>query len=305
MRELKAIDYLPQWTKRAVTEMGGRDPLGLSRATERLTEYLMMGITTQTSRARYYSFYCWALWHIQLHEKPKRWAEFSAAFRRREAMLALSTLLSGKTGSLAGADEAGEQLARAKATREANTNFKVLPSSELGGYQQYYAGSLYHLRLTCRDEAQMDHIAEGIAEEIAKALDETLSRSSYVSKKGFLDARIPWRMLEDSAELLGLDAVHAPAAGDERRVLTQLFFALESRDENDRNRRLSLGHVLAVLDGLARAGAPLTGEDDWEIRVVYGPCYYGVLPTGQGKPKRFVAPPVLKACSSYTSCRET
>src|ERR1700739_3902455 len=55
---------IPKWTSYVVTELGGRDPLGLSRLSFMITDYLVSGIITTTSRARYYSFYPWALWHI-------------------------------------------------------------------------------------------------------------------------------------------------------------------------------------------------------------------------------------------------
>jgi hypothetical protein len=35
-----------------------------------ITDYLLRGIITTTSRARYYSFYPWALWHIEKTECP-------------------------------------------------------------------------------------------------------------------------------------------------------------------------------------------------------------------------------------------
>jgi hypothetical protein len=61
---------LPKWTKHVVTELGGRDPLGLSRVSFAITDYLLKGIITQTSRARYYSFYPWALWNVEAFEEP-------------------------------------------------------------------------------------------------------------------------------------------------------------------------------------------------------------------------------------------
>ena len=67
---------IPKWTKHVVTELGGRDPLGLSRVSFLITDYLLTGIITQTSRARYYSFYQWVLWNIEQTENPKRYGDF-------------------------------------------------------------------------------------------------------------------------------------------------------------------------------------------------------------------------------------
>ena len=40
-----------RWTKRVVTEYTGRDPLGLSRVSDVIADYLLKGITTQTTRS--------------------------------------------------------------------------------------------------------------------------------------------------------------------------------------------------------------------------------------------------------------
>ena len=53
--------FLPRWTKRAVIQGSGRDPLGLSRVSDAFTDLLLPAIITTTNRARYYSFYPWAL----------------------------------------------------------------------------------------------------------------------------------------------------------------------------------------------------------------------------------------------------
>jgi hypothetical protein len=78
------LAYLPRWTKRVSIEEGGRDPLGLSRVSGMITDFLLQGIITQTYRARYYSFYCWAIWHIEQTEPCTEYDEFTAAFQRRD-----------------------------------------------------------------------------------------------------------------------------------------------------------------------------------------------------------------------------
>ena len=83
---------IPKWTKHVVTELGGRDPLGLSRVSFMITDYLLKGIITTTYRARYYSFYPWALWHLEQSETPKRYAEFAPSEPRREFCVPLRCL---------------------------------------------------------------------------------------------------------------------------------------------------------------------------------------------------------------------
>src|SRR2546427_11232332 len=117
------LDILPQWTKRVVTELSGRDPLGLSRVGQLLTDLLLPGITTQTNRARYYALYCWILWHIHDQEKPQGSEEFVQAFQRREAIVALSTLFDDPDSSPVGIESATRHFTEGEATKEINTSF--------------------------------------------------------------------------------------------------------------------------------------------------------------------------------------
>jgi hypothetical protein len=142
------MPQIPKWTKYVVTELSGRDPLGMSRVSGWITDNLLSGIITQTNRARYFSFYPWVLWHIEKTESPVRYTGFAAAFRRREAFLALATLKHDpNSGSVVGANLIRPKLAKFSETGDVDTNFGVLPSDGLGGYGQYYGGSLYELGL--------------------------------------------------------------------------------------------------------------------------------------------------------------
>jgi hypothetical protein len=131
--QLLSQTRIPRWTKHVVTELGGRDPLGLSRVSFAITDYLLTGIITTTSRARYYSFYPWALWRVENTEGPKHYSAFSAAFRRREAFMALSTLSNNPEASVVGHDAVEPRLQKSSETGEVDTNFKVLPSNGMGG----------------------------------------------------------------------------------------------------------------------------------------------------------------------------
>src|SRR5690554_5869125 len=92
--------FLPQWTRRVAMEGSGRDPLGLSRVSDKLTDFLLPGIITTTDRARYYSFYTWAWADIaqwqQSTEKTTDGDSFESEFQRREAAFALATFLNNR-----------------------------------------------------------------------------------------------------------------------------------------------------------------------------------------------------------------
>src|SRR5262249_18422840 len=154
-------DFVPQWTKHVVTDPGGRDPLGLSRVGQRIADALMPGIITQTNRARYYAIYCWILWHIQQEEKPDGWENFASAFQRREAAIALATMIIDANSSPVGMRVVGRRLAQAQEKKQVSTAFQVLPSNRLGGFGQYYAGCLYQLGLTHHLEDGIDRVTQG------------------------------------------------------------------------------------------------------------------------------------------------
>src|SRR6266566_908442 len=137
---------VPQWIKRAAIGMGGRDPLGMSRVAQWLTDSLLPGIITTTNRARYYSLYPWILWHVRKTGEATSFHEFRSAFQRREAAIAVATILEGESTPV-GVDAAKKKLSEAEGDATVSVNFQVLPANPLGGFGQYYSGSLYKLGL--------------------------------------------------------------------------------------------------------------------------------------------------------------
>ena len=136
------MNYLPQWTRRVAMDGSGRDPLGLSRVSDALTGHLLPDIITTTDRARYYSFYTWAVSDIQALRQAKGVkVSFLEEFQRREAAFALASSLGQKQKlPIVGIVRVEEILAAAGSSSAVETDFQVLPYNRLGGYGQYYAG---------------------------------------------------------------------------------------------------------------------------------------------------------------------
>lgn len=275
-----AAELLPMWTKRVAANTGGRDPLGLSRVAFLITDFLLSGIITTTDRARYYSFYCWALWHIEREEKPKTDREFVAAFRRREAAMALATVAHNPATSPVGVLAVAPQLEKGKAEGFFNCDFKVLPSNPLGGYGQYYAGSLYHLGLYHRPENSFDTVTEGIAEELAEAYHAAVERSPYIKKQLYREAHIPAIDLEKSKEFLTLDALSNSFAATERAKLIDIFFGFSNQpaDQATVLRRHTLTLLLHAIGEHERQGIYPDGSKPATLDeyLLYA-FYYGVL----------------------------
>jgi hypothetical protein len=157
---LAVAALLPRWTKRVSIEEGGRDPLGLSRVSAIITDFLLQGIITQTYRARYYSFYLWVIWHIETEEHPKTYDQFAAAFQRRDTLFALASHQSNSGSAPVGFRVVYARLPAARQSGDVACNFRVLPSSQLGAFGQYYTGSIYDLGLISRDDKGIYHVLQ-------------------------------------------------------------------------------------------------------------------------------------------------
>lgn len=296
---------IPRWTKRVATE-GGRDPLGLSRVAFMITEYLLTGIVTTTDRARYYSFYTWVLWHITKEEQPEQFQDFVNAFRRREATMALATLTADDSASPVGVDATRKYFATGIGTGTFDCNFQVLPSNRLGGYGQYYAGSLYKLRLLEGTEAGIDCVTPGTADELAQSFQRAIDNTPFIRKRLFLETEISRNDLMKSSEALSLDALDESFTSDERNRLIQIFFGLneESKGKSDaRVRRQTLTLLLHIISEFEQTGDLAVAERSnhgfrTDEYLLY-PTYYGCLWPKEKKVSRYIPPEPLNLCSNH------
>lgn len=273
-------DYLPKWTKKVITEGGGRDPLGLSRVAFLLADYLLTGIITTTERARYYSFYTWALWNIEQEEKPKNYDEFAAAFRHREAVFALSSYAANPGASPVGVEVVRGQLDRGKQTGEYDCDFKVLPSNNMGGYGQYYGGSMYALKLTHRDEKGIDYVTTGVGGELAAIFDQTIQKRRYLKGKGFLKNTIAESDLQELQTCFTLDAINTDVAKNEREKLIEIFFGMNGTSIDDKSvlRSQTLTILLHLIDQYGRQDSfPNAQRSDKLDEYLLYSLYYDVL----------------------------
>jgi hypothetical protein len=291
---------LPQWAQRVVTDLSGREPLGLSRVSLLLTDHLLPGIITTTDRARYYALYCWILWHIQQEDRPASRETFICAFQRREAAIALATLLMDADASPVGKRAASRQLAQGGNQGEVSTAFPVLPANALGGFGQYYAGCLYQLGLTHRLDDGIDRVTEGMAEQLARTVHRSLDQTPYLRSRLFAQSTVNLQTLAASSERLGINAITQPFADDERTLLLDLFFGFNEEHASDATHRRchSLTRILVLLAAYEHADI-VVEEASLPAQLVYGPAYFGVLVDAQDGATPFIAPASLQRCSDF------
>lgn len=270
--KMNYTELQPFWTKRVATD-SGRDPLGLSRLGDVLKDELLSGITSNNNRARYYSFYCWALWHIERVERPADENSFVSAFQRREAAMAMATKLDDSSSAPVGVRAVGPRLEKSDKHGELDCDFRVLPANRLGGYGQYYSGSLYRLGLTYRPEdAAHDLVTKGCGEELAKSFHSALERTPYIEKSLFKWRRIKWKDLEEIRHHFSLEALTKPFCRRERDLLTEIFFDLGGEKPERRSGSLCL--LLHATAEYERQGVqPVTGPngelDDYLLYAFY------------------------------------
>jgi hypothetical protein len=271
----------------------GRDPLGLSSVSGLLTDYLLPGIITTTNRARYYSFYTWAISDVTaVRATTGRRFSFEAEFQLREAAFAMASQLGAKTDlTIVGIDKLKAKLAEAEEDDTADTAFRVL-QDPLGGFGNYYRGCLQSLQLTGFDEDGEWIVPDGRGRALADAFLAATRKAPYLKGDWRHQERVPLDVLRRSAESFSLDGLSTPAAAAERALLIEMFFCLDQKPQalTPLNRQATLGQLLHVLQSYADAGFEITrGDVDWAG--LFWPHYYGYIAEPNGRPRRYEPAP--------------
>lgn len=274
------MKYWPQWTRRVAMDGSGRDPLGLSRVSDALTNFLLPNIITTTDRARYYSFYAWAIADIEdLRNAKAGRISFAEEFQRREAAFALASRLGQKIElPIVGIRQVETILASADEGDNVKTDFRVLPSNSTGGYGQYYGGCLHALDLVRVDEQGEWINATERGRKLAEAFANATANSPYLTGNWRTRPRVPKKVLQESAEVFSLDALGGRAAEAERELLISMFFNLGESPSATRplNRQATLGMFLHVLKSCEEAGVEVTRRDV-DGGAIFWPHYYSGL----------------------------
>lgn len=214
--------------------------------------------------------------------------------------MALATLDSDQEASVVGVDTARPNLQKYVASGTVDTNFNVLPSNGLGGYGQYYGGSLYNLGLTYRTEDGADHVTPGTGEALAKAFDGAVRPTKYCGGQYFAADTFPIAVLHNAANRFSLDSLDQAFAKVEKNLLRELFFSWDppARSDTDLLRRHTLALILHTISGFNKAGffPPLRHIDQY---VVYQPYYYGVRWINSGAPIQYDIPGALATCYGF------
>ena len=175
-------DYDPEWTEQEFKAGGARDDLGIETLGEAILADLLPGINNQTRRARYYSFWAWALNDfindpdVQPHTQTKFWEWL----RSREDTLILAYLYHNCGGGLAGTT-IGASKWRDGSPSVYDVTWKSLELVQGGSYQLYYRGALQEMNIIVRyPDSLHDNLSREVGVGLAEAYGEAVSSTDFV-----------------------------------------------------------------------------------------------------------------------------
>jgi hypothetical protein len=249
----------PQWTAKIAKgkDVVGEDMLGLEGAAQGYQQNLIPGIISTTNRARYYSFYAWAL-HRFIESGSRLMKDFRGPFfRRHEVALILGSYSHHLEGqiqrNLVGA---GNNANKVRTWWDENDPISLdvdYFKNKLGGFGQYYYTSMRELEIVLDSEQPkwVYRLSQRFGEALTRAYEKSIAGTRYYKK------------LTDSGELEFLshrDALdygksgcicgEALSTGHDLPILRDAFFRFDQVGTQNKHasRRRSLGVILDMIN---------------------------------------------------------
>jgi hypothetical protein len=253
---MQALD--PLWTEPVKLTFRTTDPLGLARISDWATEDLVPGITTVTTVARNYSFYCWIIGDLIRNACTADRATFAREFVKRESALVLSSLLH-RQGHLRDATPLGTERGRrflgAVQKGRVRVDFSPSESNLEGFYGLYYRNAMRTLGLTIRGRSA-EQLTE-LGNSLYSAFEAVVKGTQYYAHRSSNLQRIV--DLENLAERCCICRLRSST--DERALLTAAMFAKNLPQLRlKESRRTSLLMVLSMIEICGKNGANLDDE---------------------------------------------
>lgn len=250
----------PQWTTRITnTDVKGEDHLGLEGVAQSYQQYLLPGIISTTDHARYYSFYCWALYqYINDPESPRTLAGFkNKYFKLLELAFIAGCFAHHKdVAILVGLVGGGINNYKARRTWESGDPIDLSAhldyfGNALGGFGQYYRPVMETMELVA--EAERPRLVYRLTTRgaaLAEAYAHAIRNTRYAN---MLEASSPQtRLTHADATEYGTVGCFCPEAlghGRDLPLLRDAFFRFDVEGQNTSHarRRLTLAMLLDVV----------------------------------------------------------
>ena len=239
----------PTWNKPVKEYDRALDPLGMNRVNDRMIGELVQGFTLLTSRARYYSFYVWAIEQINKKKLAKNFTEFKNAFYDLERIY-MMTCVSHEEKELK--DNHKDINGSGTGRNIWNENSEKIPLNftyfghRLGGYGQYYQGSILNLGLIEQGDDDEFEKPSNLGYSIIKKFDVLAKESKFLSYYG--KSNISKKELSKMGEKICLCSIKKQS-NSERDELIDLFFGMiGEKNKRATSRKESLSLILSIIE---------------------------------------------------------
>jgi len=189
----------PRWNRKIELKKGsGRDPLGLSRVSEYITQHIFPGLTSLTERARYYSFYTWAINQINKHHIKYR-SQFYKRMIKFESAWILAGILDKEKNYPESKDPQGQEKGK-RILQMSDDLIDIdinLYSNPGGVYNQYYKSPLGQLGLSFKMREK--DILSNEGEKLSKIFESNIKNTEYF-KKYIEEDKVPRKVLVEYGE---------------------------------------------------------------------------------------------------------
>jgi len=258
----------PMWTREVKLSQRKLDPLGLSRVSQWLTEELLPGITTVTSIARNYSFYCWGISNLLNMNKIIHRNQFAQEITKREAAFVIGCILheANKTNKLnPHGYEKATRFIKKDSNEKIQVAFNVSESNPEGFYGLYYRTAMFKLGLTIRSRLFDDLTPLG--RQLAAAFESNIKDTEYFKHHIKADD-IDKKILAEYGEKACICKLVTPS--NERELLKSIMFSDNLPSLNLKSsRKDTLLLVLSLIKQSSDFGIEFT-EDTFREAIFFG-----------------------------------
>lgn len=247
----------PEWTE--LGQDTGLDPLAMQRATEIVFQNLLVGISTITLRARYYSFFAWMLETYALEIGVPDEMRFREFHRRAALLYALVCQNRGNESGVSGANWTYRALEEARqangvidfaeaADADAPVEKRYL-RNKAGTFRGIYSNQMAALgivHLGTNDNPVPICTKQGkrLAEAFGKENAEPLSKVLQVIEQGSVSTDEL-----DALQSITLSSI-SPIGDEHEQLVKSLFAEFDDPGTGDRRRASTLGALLATVNEL-------------------------------------------------------
>lgn len=239
----------PTWNKPVKEFDRALDPLGMNRVNDRMIGELALGFTLLTPRARYYAFYVWVIDQIRKKKLAKSYPQFRSTFYDIERLFMLACVSHEEIepdknhNDINGANT-GRRI-WSEGLETISLNFTYF-GHRLGGYGQYYEGSLVNLGLIEQGEEDEFERPTELGKKIIKPFERLANDSKILSYLG--KRKIPRNAVQEIGKKICLCKL-TEQEDSEKKSLQDLFFGYSGyNDKYSSWRQKSLALILSIIE---------------------------------------------------------